>query len=103
MNIVARRLEHCFHPMLSGDIDRDEWRETIEFYLELKEEEAEMQNQQMDHAAFMKELRAKKLERLGLTIEDQKEKDVPKVAVMETLKEDNGNISDEGVGLDIDG
>lgn len=50
---------------LLGDIDRDEWKETIEFYLELKEEELEMKNQQEEQANFMKELRAKKLAQLG--------------------------------------
>ena len=49
----------------NGDIDRGEWTETIEFYLELKKEEAEMSAQQSDHADFMKALRAKKLEALG--------------------------------------
>ena len=47
----------------SGNIDRDEWRETVEFYLELKKEEAEKKNNQadLDHAEFTKQLRANKL------------------------------------------
>lgn len=48
-----------------GDIDRDEWRETIKFYLELKEEEAQMAQQQSDHAELMKKLREEKLAELG--------------------------------------
>ena len=29
----------------NGNIDRDEWRDTVEFYLELEKEEAEMHEQ----------------------------------------------------------
>jgi len=47
-----------------GDIDREEWRKTVEFYLELKEEEFEM-SQQQGKQSIMQDLGAKKLEQLG--------------------------------------
>jgi len=49
----------------NGDIEREEWRETIEFYLELKEEEEERSNQEVKPAKVLKELAAKKLAQLG--------------------------------------
>ena len=52
---------------VAGDIDRDEWRDTIEFYLELKQEEREMHDQLKDRAEFMTSLRLKKLEELSKT------------------------------------
>ncbi len=52
---------------MAGDIDRDEWQETIEFYLELKAEEQETHNQLRDQADFMTALRLKKLEELSKT------------------------------------
>jgi len=48
----------------NGNIERGEWRETVEFYLELKEEEEERIRQEADPASVMKELRAKKLQEL---------------------------------------
>jgi len=54
----------AMQPYLSDDIGADEWRETIEFYVELKEEEAEMHNQQAEQAEFMRQLKAKKMEAL---------------------------------------
>jgi len=91
----------------NGDIDRDEWRETIEFYLELKEEEKEMQNQQSEQAYFMKKLREKKLNELGLgavggpPIKETK----GTMAIVEegaNTASIPDNTSDSFVGLDID-
>ena len=48
-----------------GDIDRHEWRETVAFYLEMKEEAAEMHKQQADLVNSMKSVRANRLEQLG--------------------------------------
>ena len=56
----------------NGNIDRDELRETVEFYLELKKEEAEMHEQSEEQADFMKELRAKKLAQLGKKAQNAK-------------------------------
>lgn len=84
--------------LVSGDIDRKEWRETIEFYLELKAEEAEMHNQSAEHAAFMKNLRAKKLEQLG-----KKDADAPeKEALIESIREGEGEEDEEFVGMCIE-
>ncbi|KAL7544273.1 hypothetical protein ACHAWF_007655 [Thalassiosira exigua] len=49
----------------NGDIDRDEWTNTVEFYLELKDEEAEMDRQQSEHANLMKQLRLRRLNELA--------------------------------------
>ena len=55
-----------------------------------------MQNQQTDHAEFMKALRAKKLEELGVTFGHAPEKHVQVVA-MPGIQEDNAS----DVGLDV--
>jgi Kef-type K+ transport system membrane component KefB len=47
-----------------GDIDRGEWRETVELFLELKEEEAEMTKQQDDHEHQIRQQREKKFAQL---------------------------------------
>jgi len=49
-----------------GEIDQDEWRETIDFYLELKKEEAQMALSRKDSTGDLRaNLRAKKLAELG--------------------------------------
>ena len=49
-----------------GEIDRDEWRETVDFYLELKEEEKQMAMQRKDSNGDLRaNLRAQKLMELG--------------------------------------
>lgn len=75
--------------MISGDIDREEWRLTIAFYLELKAEEEEMHNQQADHAKLMKDLRAKKLEELGKGGSNRNANKVPPMATVETRPRDD--------------
>lgn len=45
----------------NGDVDRDEWKETVEFYLELKEEEYRMKHLESQQDDMMKRLREKKL------------------------------------------
>jgi len=79
----------------NGEIDRGEWKEAIEFYLELKEEMFNMQNQNVDHASFLKDLRAKKLEALS-------GKDPPKTATP-TIKEEGSQDKEFGaeIGMDI--
>jgi Kef-type K+ transport system membrane component KefB len=98
----------------NGDIDRDEWKETVEFYLELKEDEAEIQNQQADHAEFMKKLRAKKLAKLGQTgqitakepmktVAEGEQHGTEMVSNYKPGMEISENASDDfHVGLDID-
>lgn len=96
---------------MTGDIDRHEWKETVGFYLELKEEEMEMQSQQSDHLEFMRKLRAKKLEQLGLAGDAQARETIPNV-VEEALPVAEGTNNDQGlrivgtasddVGMDID-
>jgi len=78
----------------NGEIDRAEWKETIEFYLELEEEEEERRKQEKDPAAFMNELRAKKLKELAnsrsdrlLYNEKRKKGTAPTVMVMEKVEE----------------
>ncbi|KAL7549070.1 hypothetical protein ACHAWF_012339 [Thalassiosira exigua] len=85
----------------NGDIDREEWKETCEFYLELKAEERGMQMQEAARADFMKNLRKKKLEQLGLG----QPVDAPPVQVTTIIEdgEKEGKGSDSGsVGLNID-
>jgi hypothetical protein len=54
-----------YHLLNTGDVDRDEWRDTVSFYLELKEEEVEMSKEKDNQVEFMKRLREKKLAALG--------------------------------------
>ena len=49
----------------SGEIDQDEWKEAVNFYLELKEEEKEMARQKKDDSIVKDRLRAQKLAKLG--------------------------------------
>eukprot|EP00584_Thalassiosira_punctigera_P002575 CAMPEP_0172547490 /NCGR_PEP_ID=MMETSP1067-20121228/17012_1 /TAXON_ID=265564 ORGANISM="Thalassiosira punctigera, Strain Tpunct2005C2" /NCGR_SAMPLE_ID=MMETSP1067 /ASSEMBLY_ACC=CAM_ASM_000444 /LENGTH=934 /DNA_ID=CAMNT_0013334581 /DNA_START=324 /DNA_END=3128 /DNA_ORIENTATION=- len=89
----------------NGDIDRDEWRETIKFYLELKEEEAEMSKQKAEYSQFRKDLRAKKLEQLGKSVraltKEKMEMVEGEVKYEKEMGED-GDASDNSIGLDID-
>ena len=55
---------HMRNVCVPGDIDRNEWRETVAFFLEMKEEEAEMHKQQAEWSSSMKNERAKRLEQL---------------------------------------
>lgn len=49
-----------------GEIDRDEWRETVDFYLELKKEEKQMAMQRKDSNGDLRaNLRSQKLMELG--------------------------------------
>jgi hypothetical protein len=52
--------------LLTGDVDREEWNETVDFYLELKEEEEEMRKKEksFDRAQFQRTLREQKLHEL---------------------------------------
>ena len=109
---------------ITGDVDRDEWRETIEFYLELKKEEKEMHEEQASQVDFMKKLREKKLAALGnggnkkppvpapiLEEEDESHHkpsentvEVPKtneVVIAASPNKSTGGHSDEDVGLSI--
>jgi hypothetical protein len=94
----------------NGDIDRDEWKETIEFYLELKEEEVEMHNQQAEEAGLMEKLRAKKLAELGRRetppIKEVEEEEEMAVVVEEGVQyatAETRSIGSDDVGLDISG
>lgn len=107
--------------LISGDIDRDEWRETVEFYLELKEEEAEMHRQSADQAAMLKSVRRMKIDQLGKKGADQTgnhvhivectntEKVIRKksdssrkeATIMDSVREGDGS-DEEFLGMDID-
>lgn len=52
--------------LLSGDVDRNEWNETVDFYLELKEEEEEMHRHEkaIDRAQAQRNKREQKLQAL---------------------------------------
>jgi hypothetical protein len=52
--------------LLVGDVDRDEWNETVDFFLELKEEEEEMHKHEktIDRAQMQRKLREQKLQEL---------------------------------------
>ena len=60
----------AFFNCIIGDVDRDEWRETIEFYLELKEEEMEMANHdsRSNSREMAKKMREKRLQQLGVSL-----------------------------------
>ena len=49
-----------------GDVDRQEWNKTVDFYLELKEEEKEMKREEkkFDREAFQRAMREEKLQSL---------------------------------------
>eukprot|EP00985_Skeletonema_marinoi_P004999 scaffold2167_cov178-Skeletonema_marinoi.AAC.16 len=49
----------------SGDIDEEEWKNTVDFYLELKEEAKEMARTEEDHTKAHERLRAQKIAQLG--------------------------------------
>ena len=74
----------------------------MEFYLELKEEGEEMQNQQDDQAQLMKKLRAKNLEQLRIGEINEK---VTMITLNEGGAHGDGTGMDENVsdvGMDID-
>jgi hypothetical protein len=88
----------------SGEIDREEWEETIKFYLELKRED-EMMHQDTDQAAFAREIREEKLLHAAklTTLARKPKQDVnkkPAVAFMTTHHENS--VSENDVGLDFD-
>ena len=58
----------------SGEIDQDEWKEAVNFYLELKEEEKEMARQKKDDSIVKDRLRAQKLAKLGAQAKASKQK-----------------------------
>lgn len=87
---------------MPGDIDRHEWRETVEFYLELKEEEADMQKKQSDHAEFMRKLREKKLEELGTSVRAKRRTSAPGHAGGAVINDASDQHS-EDAGSDHDG
>jgi hypothetical protein len=68
LSILLFRLTLCLIiECLIGDIERDEWINTIDFYLELKEEEAEMHmHKKVNTAEMQQNLREKKLQALHL-------------------------------------
>ena len=52
---------------MTGEVDRDEWNETVDFYLELKEEEKEelkKQEKKVDKVALKRAVREEKLQSL---------------------------------------
>lgn len=76
----------------SGEIDQDEWKEAVNFYLELKEEEKEMARQKKDNANVQKSLRAMKLAQLGLSTKAMKEKKSKMKGVMGFLSPSSSNV-----------
>lgn len=107
---------YSHHLYLPGDVVRDEWKDTIEFYLELKAEESEMKNlaavaARKNNMDIQKEMKRKMLKDMGYTsvrvpaqrgsmpmVDEDAEDDVEVVTAMPTGKLDKSTTESSGDG-----
>jgi Ca2+-binding EF-hand superfamily protein len=87
----------------SGEIDQDEWREAVDFYLELKKEEKERANENQDNSDIQRSIRAAKLAQLGQSAKMLQEKKKKKLGILNVISKSTASLKRLGSKNEGDG
>ena len=87
----------------SGEIDQDEWREAVDFYLELKKEEKERANENQDNSGIQRSIRAAKLAQLGQSAKMLQEKKKKKLGFLNVISKSTASLKRLGSKNEDDG
>lgn len=87
----------------SGEIDQDEWREAVDFYLQLKKEEKERANENQDNSDIQRNIRAAKLAQLGQSAKMLQEKKKKKLGILNVISRSTASLKRLGSKNEDDG
>ena len=87
----------------SGEIDQDEWREAVDFYLQLKKEEKERANENQDNSDIQRNIRAAKLAQLGQSAKMLQEKKKKKLGILNVITRSTASLKRLGSKNEDDG